>query len=373
MRIERLKAVGLKISAALTVCFFVLLTAFMYPAAMAASQTTEIYQVTGPSSIVAGSQSPIPVTATVYYNNTVSGYQLVVGILDAGLSPQAPVPGVVISSTDPCVNQPGVAAICVVMVPKQSGVEQVSFQIGGIFGGKSASGKWNLNVTSALFDLKNNLVPGSLSSKLIQIELVPVALTVTVPSSVTVTVDGVQQPVGSVSVGVALGQHNVTVPMFVQVNETARLRFSRWSDGYPGAFRTLVVTNTTSLQAVYVTQYLLTLVGSQPNSTVTVWYDANTNATFSANQYRPVVGPLSSIGATVSFQGWYENGQLITTSTTGTILMDQPHTLTAVWQVSYFIPATVTVVIIALVLAVFLILHRGKASPPKRRRRRRRQ
>jgi hypothetical protein len=338
-----------------------------------AAQTTSIYQVNSPSSVVAGSENPIPVTVTVYYNNTIHGYGLVVGIFDVGLSPERLVPGVVISSSNPCVNQPQAVALCMITTRTDSGVERINFQIGGIFGGKRGPGTWDLNITSALIDLQNNLVPDSASSRLFEIGLTPVSLSVIVPSSVIVSVDGLQQPPGPATVGVALGQHIVTLPTLVQMGPSTRLRFDRWSDGYPTAFRSIIVTNTTSLQGIYVTENLLTLVDGGQNATGSGWYGAATNATFSANQYQPMAGPLGAIGGRLSFQGWYENGQLLTNSPTGTVRMDKPHTLTAVWQVDYSTPGTVILGAIVAILVILLILHRRNKTPPRRRAKRRRR
>jgi hypothetical protein len=169
-----------------------------------------------------------------------------------------------------------------------------------------------------------------------------------------------------------MGQSNITVPQLVQLNESSRLIFDHWSDGYPTAARNIVITNTTTLQAIYVTQNLLTLVGLRANST-SEWYDANTKTTFSANQYQPMSGPLAALGARLSFEGWYENGQLLTNSPTGTISMDEPHTLTAVWQVDYTIPAVTIGIIIVAVVVIFLILRRKNVTTSRSRKRSRRK
>jgi hypothetical protein len=355
----------LKPSIFLVVFLFTVCLASVFPAAEAA-QTTTIYQISSPGSAVAGSENPLPVAVTVYYNNTVSGYQLVVGILDTAVSPARIVPGVVVSSTDPCVDQSATGALCAITVSKSSGVERIYFQIGGIFGGRREPGSWGLNVTSVLIDRQNNLVPGSASSKLLKIDLTPVALNVNVPSNVAVVVDGVPQPAGSATVGVALGQHNITVPRLVNVSESTRLRFDHWSDGYPSTLRSIVVTNSTTLQADYVTQNLLTLIGVQGNATVPTWYDADKNATFSTNQYAPTSGVLGTLGLRLSFQGWYENGQLLTNSRTGTISMNKPHTLTALWQLDYSIPAAIMLGIVAVVIIAYLLIQRRNRTPTAR-------
>ena len=178
----------MKILLPLIICLLVASMNSIYPAARAA-QTTTIYQVTAPSGVIAGGENPLPVAVIVYYNNTVPGYHLVVGILDAKLSPQGIVPGVVVSSTSPCVNQPGMAALCAITVPSSSGVVRIGFQIGGIFGGIRERGNWDLNVTSVLEGPQNNLIPSSVSSKLFKVDFSPVALNVNVPSNRAVSAD----------------------------------------------------------------------------------------------------------------------------------------------------------------------------------------
>jgi hypothetical protein len=143
--------------------------------AVEAGQTTTIYQVNSPSHALAGTETPLPISVTIYYHNAATGSRLVVGVLDASSSPERIVPGVVVFSTDPCINQPGASALCMIAFAKSSGVVKINFQIGGIFDGKGQPKEWNLNVTSLLIDPQNNLIPGSVSSKLFKIDLTRVA------------------------------------------------------------------------------------------------------------------------------------------------------------------------------------------------------
>jgi len=303
----------------------------------------------------------------------VTGYELVVGILYANLLPARIVPGFVVTSTDPCINGRESAALCAITIPKSSGVERINFQIGGIFGPRQKPGSWDLNVTSVIEDSQNNLIPGSVSSKLFKIDLTPVALNVNVPSNVAVSVDGLPQSPGSISIGVALGEHKITVPQLVNVSQSTRLRFDHWSDGYPLTERTIVITNSTTLEADYATQNLLTLIGVQGNNTTYTWYDSDSEATFSTVQYEPFAGMLGTVGARLSFEGWYENGQLLTASPTAKISMDKPHTLTALWQTDYSTPAMIAIGIIAAVIIIFLLIRRSKRTPTTRRRSRKRR
>ena len=360
--VYRLKAIEI-----LSICLFAIALVPSFPNVQA-TQITSIHNLVFPSARIAGSQDPIPVTTTVYYNNTAPGYQLVVAVFNAIPSKQTIVPGIVTSSTNPCLNQGEVGAFCVIKVPAASGAEQIGFQIGGIFGGERGPGAWLLNITSVILDGQGNLVSGSVSSTLFSIDLTPVTLTVVVPEPVAASVDGVQHLPGSVEVGVALGENNITVPAFAQVNSSTRLRFDHWSDGSLGTIHTVMVTGNVSIEAVYVTQNLLTIVGVGGNATGAGWYDANTVATFSANQYEPITGLLGAMGVRLTFQGWYENGLLVTNSLNGTISMDKPHTLTGVWQVDYTVPGGIILGIVAALVIAYLVLRPKKVKPARRRR-----
>ena len=357
----------------LVICLLALCTLSVFQAVNAEQTTTTIYQINGPSSAVAGSENPINFAVTVHYNNTITGDELVVGVLDADLSPARIVPGTGVSYNDPCVNEPEGTAVCAIAVPSSSGVERIGFQIGGIFGGRREPGSWNLNVTSLLEDHQGNVIVGSVSSRLFKINLIPVNLSVEVPPIVAVSVDGLLQPVGSVSVWVALGLHNVTVPQLVNVSQSTRLRFDQWSDGDRSTFRTILVTNSTFLHANYVIQNLLTLVGVQGNVTVSKWYDAGDNGTFSMSQYEPVPGVFGLFGVRLSFQGWYEDGRLSIGSPSGTISMDTPHTLVAFWQLDYSIPTGITLGIIGAVIIILLFAKRRNRTRPRRGRSKKRR
>ena len=343
---------------------------------VSATQTTRV-QIGHVANGVAGGQQPIPVTATIYYNGTTPGYQLRIAILDAETVPQTPVAGIVTSSTDVCLTPETAIALCAIRIPAASGVEQINFQIGGIFGGKRAPGAWKLNLTAALFDNSSNLIPDSASSSLFEITLTPVMLQVVAPNLVPITVNGIQEPSGPALVGVPLGENNVSAPVIVPVNSTTRLRFDHWADGSNQANRTLTITGNATYEADYVTQYLLTISGTEQNVTGTGWFDSGTNASFAIYPYQTTSGLLGALGAKQTFQGFYENGQLITNQANGTITMDTPHNLNAVWQTDYSTPAMILTGITVVVVLGILVARRRRTtgtrrSPRPRSRRRRR-
>ncbi len=345
--------------------FSLLVTSFLlvFPSVNAA-QTTRIYELVHPIHTVAGGTAPIPISAIVFYNNTVAGDTLVVGILDAEKSPQLPVPGVVTSSPDRCTNQPTFPADCRIMIKSGSGAEHLEFQIGGkIFGGKIGLGAWNLNMTALLLDSSGNLIPKSVSTILFAIQLTPATLRVIVPVNVAVSIDGVKLPPGPAQVPVVLGDHNITVPTIAQVDTMTRQVFDHWGDdGSTDPYRTVLITNDTNFEAVYVTQHLLTIEGPQLTSEGAGWYDESAAATFSVQAVEPMSGPLGLLGGKLKFQGWYENGTLLTDQTSGTIRMNTPHTITAIWQTDYSLPAAVLVGIVILLAFAYLVAHRRRST-----------
>lgn len=355
----------MKTSNALLICLTLASLVLVLPGVNAA-QATSIHQLAYPPQALAGGLIPIPITATVYYNNTIPGNTLVVGILDADLTPQRITPGLVTSSPDSCLDQGVAAARCQMTIKSPSGAEHLSFKIGGIFGGRVTQGTWDLNITAALFDRSSMLIVNSVSTTLFKIQLTPAAFKLIVPSGANVTIDGVQQPPGPAQVGVALGMHNITVPALVQVDPSTRLRFDHWSDGLTEPNRTIVVNRDMSLEAVYVTQNLLTITGPQAASIGAGWYDESETATFSVAAVEPMAGILGALGGKLRFQGWYENGELITSETTGTISMNRVHTIAAVWQADYTQPIVI-VLAIAIILAFTYLIARKRTTKRTRR------
>jgi len=152
----------------LVICLLTSMSLF-YPAA--AAKTMTLYQVNSPSNAIAGTETPLPILVTVYYDNAPTGSRLVVGLLDSSSSPERIVPGVVVSSTEPCINQPETSALCTIAVEKALAVVKIGFQIGGIFDGRGQPKVWNLNITSFLISPLDYAIPGSGSSNLLTIDL----------------------------------------------------------------------------------------------------------------------------------------------------------------------------------------------------------
>jgi hypothetical protein len=117
------------------------------------------------------------------------------------------------------------------------------------------------------------------------------------------------------------------------------------------------------VSAVFHRQYELNV--STPYSTAegSGWYDEGSPANFNiSNVLLPIPGVLGRLGGKLHFKGWYEGGALITDSNNGTITMDKPHSLTALWLPDYSTPIAVVsgAVLVLVSVVVFLLLIEKK-------------
>lgn len=278
------------------------------------------------------------------------------------------------SSPDPCINQPILLALCFIKTQAISGREHLEFKIGGILGETRGPGNWSLNLTAELLDSTNNVLKKSLSSVPFTITLSPISLTVAVPTVVAVSLDGVEQPPGPVSIAVSVGQHNITVPALVNVDNSTRVRFDHWADGFNQTSRSISVKSDQTFEAIYLTQHSLTITGEEVTAKGAGWYDEGATAAFSIAAIKPMSGLLGMLGGQLKFQGWIENGKFMTNSTMGTISMNQPHNLTVLWQVDYTSPlAIVAVVGVAIIALTYVVIRSKRMSVSVRKPRRRKR
>ena len=186
------------------------------------------------------------------------------------------------------------------------------------------------------------------------------------PDSVTVFVDGRNRSQGSIRLSLIAGYHNVSVPDTIQLSNDTRIRFMEWSDGSTQANRTVLLNHSLDLEANYVTQYLL-VVESPLSVSGAGWYDQGTNATISANSTVPMNGLLGILGGRWVFQGWYGNGQMLASSSSVSLQMNHPLSVTARWSPDYLIPL-ILLAAFALLVSFSLIYVRQTRTKRKRRR-----
>jgi uncharacterized repeat protein (TIGR02543 family) len=183
-------------------------------------------------------------------------------------------------------------------------------------------------------------------------------LTISVPSHVSVTLDGVQQAAGSTNIQLNPGPHVISTPPIVQLDSTSRLRFNGWSDGSNETTRTFDLESDTQISANYVTQYYVS--ASSDSTLISGWYDSGATIQLSVDQSQA----LNSYRVLLSgFNGWYNGDQLVSSSPSTTITVTGSLNLSAKWNILPYVPPIVAVAaIVGLVL--FLRRRKGGVSSP---------
>jgi hypothetical protein len=302
---------------------------------------------------------PLLVKSVVSYSEAKTGYSLMTAIFD--LDSGDAVKGTVSAVPDPCNTKPPYAA-CLQIIGSSSGTEYVQFLIAGF------KPTMSLALIAVLFDSNGSLIYDSESDYEFAITMTSsLALDVKVPSIVSVSVDGVSQPNGSVLLNLIPGAHKISVPDEAVFGNSTRLKFEHWSDGINETDRTIQLGHGTTLAAIYVTQYFLNATSSPENVTGSGWYTEGSNTTFSIpSSTLPMKGVMGWLGGKWSFQGWYENGRLLTTLPKDSIVADKPHSLVAQFQPDYSLPALFfTLAALATIIALTRI--RPRKIPRKKR------
>jgi zinc ribbon protein/List-Bact-rpt repeat protein len=166
---------------------------------------------------------------------------------------------------------------------------------------------------------------------------------------------------GAAEVNLFLGSsHEVSVPQFVEFQNSTRLAFIGWSDGDSQLQRNVTLNENVKLTALYKIQYLLQV--NSLTSTSSEWYDAGSSALLQTPNDIPMSAPLNFLGVKYDFVGW--TGAINSSVLQPNITMDQPKTVTANYSVDYsslLIPAIITVGICG-AGAVYLAINRKKTS-----------
>ena len=299
------------------------------------AESTSITGVTYPERVLFDLDSrttdpPLLVTATVSYSDARPGFFFSVSIFD--LDSGNIVKGSGKDSSRRCDLD---RAVCSGEITSPSGVEHVAFLIKGF------KQTMSLAIIANLYDGSGSLIYNSESDYEFVIRMTSAfVLRVSAPITVPVSVDGVPQPKGNVSLYLVPGVHEISVPDAVQLNNVTRMKFERWSDGVNQTIRSINLSSLTLLTAIYATQYLLAATSAQGNVTGNGWYDVGSNATFSVPiATKPMSGLMGLLGGKWTFKGWYENGEIMTASTSGSMLVLGSHSLVARWAGDYELPS----------------------------------
>lgn len=297
---------------------------------------------------------PLLVKATVSYSHSKPGYFLSVGIFD--LDSGNTVRGT--GRTAPQLCSPTAnLALCLIEIKSTSGVEYVEFDIAGF------KPTMSLAIIAILFNTTGSMIYDSESDYEFAITMTSsLVLSIRVPSIVSVSVDGAPQPEGNVWANLIPGVHRISVPDTAQLDNVTRLKFEHWSDGVNETNRTISLGHQTMLVATYAMQYLLAARSSEGNVTGAGWYMEGSNAAFSVSSTTMLMNGITGmLGGKWKFQGWYENGELLTAATNGSIIMRQPHSLIARWEPDYNLPALILTIAALLMVIVYARRNARKA------------
>jgi hypothetical protein len=322
------------------------------------AQTTNITNLSYPTTRVLGGTAQVTFDLTYGGLSLSQGDVLVAFIWDTSISTYAS--GTVTSSPNACISLATLSqfsgkAVCGWLLASSSGIEHLTFELQVT----TQVNSYSLVATAGVATTSGKAIMSSMSVQDFTIQTGNLAqLTVTAPSQVPITIDNSQAGMGSVSQQVDIGPHVVSVPDMVTIDNATRLKFQQWEDGSTDLTRTVDVEKDTTIQASYVTQYRLILESPTVNATGSGWYDQGSTAKISTSSSTPVAGFMGTLGATLQFKGWYENGELVLASSTGTIRMDSGHSLIAQWTTDYTTPIIVIVIVLAVVVGITAIAIR---------------
>jgi len=164
-------------------------------------------------------------------------------------------------------------------------------------------------------------------------------LSIDIPANVTssgniwVQINGVRYNFTSTQLVATVPTGLVTVQIQSLINASLDVRqaFTGWSDGNLSNPRQLIVISNMTIQAVYTTQYLLSINQNGGSTTPGGWYDANSVAIISANSTSDIIPNWSRL----FFTNW--SGDYNSTSPSLPITMTKPFTLQANWVRQYYV------------------------------------
>lgn len=287
---------------------------------------------------------PLILNATVSYADAKPGYYLAVGVFD--LDDGNLVDGLGSSRPQSCFSTTQLAG-CIVPLTNLQGAENVQFWL------SHPRGVWNLALVAAILDHAHDPITNSYSDYTFTINVrTALTLHVNVPNHVPVNVDGVNGS-GSIQLVLAAGNHSLSVPEFVQIDNVTRLKFSSWSDGSTDTNRSVELNRDITLNAKYITQYRLQMI-----TPVTVggagWYDDGSNVTLAVQSTSvPIGGFLGTLGGKWIFQSWLQDEHTISNSPTLLVTMNSPRVIRAAWRPDLRLPLSILALITTLAVFTF--------------------
>ena len=266
-----------------------------------------------------------------------------------GISAQPPViinPNVTVTISIQISNVGTMAATNVPVLVTLDGQNFTNLQVSNVAAGSSTqtSFTWVSTVGSHVFQVtldpdhtinepsrKNNVASFNVN--------VGPTLSINLPANIAslgniwVLINGVRYNFTSTQLIASVPTGLITVQIQSPINTSLGVRqvFTGWSDGSSSNPLQVTVTSNMTIQAVYATQYLLSINQNGGSTTPGGWYVANSDATVSANTISGMVPNWSRL----LFTSW--SGDYNTPSPSLSIIMTRPVTLQANWIQQYYV------------------------------------
>jgi len=322
------------------------------------TSTIQLLNLTYPSQRVTNPTAPV--TFDVAFSDVPKGVILFAGIQDTEYR-RFPL-GMVTGASEACLplgETSSIEPFCAWKLNETSGREHIEFQL-------QISNRARIYYLAAYAGLANStkqVIPNSITYQRFIIRGGSIlTLRVTVLDNVSVTIDGKQQPPGTISIDITPGVHAISVPNMTSIDDSTRLVFGGWDDASMQTNRTYDLETDTQIAAEYIKEYKLTLSPASANGAG--WYYEGSIVEISISP-QTSLGLLGVLGAKTHFEGWYENGQLKTKSYNATLQMNSPHTLTAEMTTDYTLPTMILIVAVAAVVVLMVAYRRKYHSTTK--------
>jgi hypothetical protein len=130
-----------------------------------------------------------------------------------------------------------------------------------------------------------------------------------------------------------LTEHSVAAPENVSMAEGWRATFRRWNGTDNENPKILFIRTDLSLTVDYRDEFRLDVMSSVTQGTGAGWYPGGAVANFSVPMLVPQQGPAGMVGIRWRFAGW--SGDVNSTTTSESVVMDHPYRVTANWVVDY--------------------------------------
>jgi len=156
----------------------------------------------------------------------------------------------------------------------------------------------------------------------------------TIPGGLPVVVDGVEYRGSMVFRWDEESYHTLFVQKALPAGENSRYVFKRWSDGDTSNSKTIVVTGSTSYQAVFELEHMVSVQTDYGDVTGVGWYSEGTQARVAL---KATIIQLDE-NTRVVFAGW--TGDVKSTDSEVWIKVDKPYSLKAQWTKQYKVGVT---------------------------------